>query len=130
MSYRNYGRVREQTAVWLTGSPSTFGRAVASVLVVGELRRRAELIARRDRFAAEAIGLWLDSVVVDYADRILPITTRIAQRWAVITVPDPIPVVDGLLGATALEHDLILVTRSLEDVGGTGVRCANPFSGS
>ena len=99
-----------------------------SVLVVGELRRGVELIARRDRSAAEAIGLWLDSVVVDYADRILPITARIAQRWAVITVP--VPVVDGLLAATALEHELILVTRNLEDVGGTGVRCVNPFPGS
>ena len=55
---------------------------------------------------------------------------RVAQRWAVTTGPDPVPVVDGLLAATALEHDLILVTRNLEDVGGTGVRCANPFSRS
>lgn len=93
-----------------------------SVLVVGELRCGIELIARRDSEAASLLRAWLDSTVKDYADRILPITIAISERWALLSVP----VVDGLLAATAAEHDLILATRNVADVR-TGVGVVNPF---
>ena len=98
-----------------------------SVLVVGELRRGVELIARRDKKAASKLRDWLDATVKDYADRILPITVEICERWALLAVPDPVPVVDGLLAATAIEHDLTLVTRNIADVARTGVSVVNPF---
>jgi len=101
-----------------------------SVLTVGELRRGVALIERRDPDAGASIGAWLDSLVADYEDRILPITERIAERWALITVPDPLPVVDALLAATAIEHDLVLATRNTEDVERSGVRLVNPFISS
>ena len=98
-----------------------------SVLVVGELRRGVELIARRDKKTASKLRDWLDATVKDYADRILPITVEICERWALLAVPDPVPVVDGLLAATAIEHDLTLVTRNIADVDRTGVTVVNPF---
>lgn len=98
-----------------------------SVLVVGEIRRGVALVGRRDLDAADALAAWLDSVVADYRDRILPVTEAIAERWALITVPDPVPVIDGLLAATAMEHELTLVTRNTADVERTGVDCVNPF---
>ncbi len=98
-----------------------------SVLVVGELRRGVELVARRDGDAARSLNEWLETVVVDFDDRILPITTAISQRWAMISVPDPIPVIDGLLAATAIEHRLTLVTRNVADVARTGADLDNPF---
>lgn len=98
-----------------------------SVLVVGEIRRGVALVGRRDLDAADALGAWLDSVVADYRDRILPVTEAIAERWALITVPDPVPVIDGLLAATAMEHELTFVTRNTADVERTGVDCVNPF---
>ena len=98
-----------------------------SVLVVGELRRGVGLIARRDKRAASKLRDWLDATVKDYADRILPITVEICERWALLAVPDPVPVVDGLLAATAIEHDLTLVTRNIADVARTGVSVVNPF---
>ena len=101
-----------------------------SVLVVGELRRGVELIARRDKKAASKLRDWLDATVKDYADRILPITVEICERWALLAVPDPVPVVDGLLAATAIEHDLTLVTRNIADVDRTGVPVVNPFVAS
>ena len=101
-----------------------------SVLVVGELRRGVELIARRDKKAAAKLRDWLDATVKDYADRILPITVEICERWALLAVPDPVPVVDGLLAATAIEHDLTLVTRNIADVDRTGVPVVNPFVAS
>ncbi|MDO8390416.1 MAG: type II toxin-antitoxin system VapC family toxin [Actinomycetota bacterium] len=98
-----------------------------SVLVVGELARGVQLIARRDAPAAEALRAWLDSVTTEFADRILPVTMPISLRWAALCVPDPLPVIDGLLAATALEHGLTLVTRNVADVARSGVPFVNPF---
>lgn len=99
-----------------------------SVLVVGELRRGVELIRRRDEVSAARLTTWFDSLMDDYADRVLPVTVAIAERWARITTPDPAPAVDGLLAATALEHGLVLVTRNVSDVARTGVPVVNPFA--
>lgn len=98
-----------------------------SVLVIGELRRGIALLARRDLPAAGELTRWLVSTIKDYADRILPINLAVSERWAVISVPDPVPIIDGLLAATAIEHDLTLVTRYTADVQRTGVALVNPF---
>ena len=98
-----------------------------SVLVVGELWRGVELVQRRDPASAKVLSAWLGGLTRDYRDRILPITTGVAKRWAEVTVPDPVPVIDGLLAATAIEHDLVLVTRNVADVERTGVVWQNPF---
>jgi predicted nucleic acid-binding protein len=45
-------------------------------------------------------------------------------------VPDPLPVVDGLLAATAKVHGLTVATRNTGDIRRTGVRCINPFKAS
>ena len=99
-----------------------------SVLVVAELRRGVELIRRRDEAAAMVLMAWLESTISGYEDRILPITLEIGQRWALLSVPDPVPMIDGLLAATALEHDLTLVTRNVDDVKRTGAALVNPFA--
>lgn len=99
-----------------------------SVLVVGELRRGVESIRRRDRGAADGLAQWLESLVERFGDRLLPIDTAVANRWGELNVPDPFPTVDGLLAATALVHDLTLVTRNVRDVARTGVRLFDPFT--
>lgn len=101
-----------------------------SVLVVGELRRGVHLIGRRDAASAAVIGRWLDGIVEDFSDRILPITETIAQRWAALSVPDPVPVVDGLIAATAAVHDLVVATRNVADIDRTGVGWVDPFTGA
>ena len=98
-----------------------------SVLVVGELRRGVELLRRRDKRAGKRLGDWLATITTEYGDRIIPITTEVCERWALLNVPDPLPVIDGLLAATALERDLVLVTRNTVDVERTGVALVNPF---
>ena len=98
-----------------------------SVLVVGAIRRGVARLARRDPAAAQHLQAWLDDLVAAHAKRILPIDRRIAERWGTLSAPDPLPTVDGLLAATALEHDMVLVTRNVRDVQGTGVRWLDPF---
>jgi toxin FitB len=107
----------------------TADRLFLSVLVVGEIRQGVERLARRDPIQAEIFERWLSQLIDGYGDRLIPITDRIAQAWGRLNVPDPVPVVDGLMAATALVHDWTLVTRNVGDVRSTGVRVLNPFSG-
>ena len=98
-----------------------------SALTVGEIRKGIESIRRRDATSAEALDAWLYELMESYADRIFPVDEVIAEQWGRFNVPDPLPVLDSLLAATASVHGLTLVTRNLKDVERTGVVCLNPF---
>jgi predicted nucleic acid-binding protein len=99
-----------------------------SVLVLGEVRRGIESIRRRDIPSALALEQWLLRLTTTFSERVLPIDAQVADRWGGLNVPDPIPTVDGLLAATALVHDLVLVTRNVRDVQVTGVQVLDPFT--
>jgi predicted nucleic acid-binding protein len=99
-----------------------------SVLVLGEVRRGIESLRRRDVPSALAIEQWLARLTTTFADRVLAVDARVADRWGMLNVPDPVPTVDGLLAATALVHNLVLVTRNGRDVASTGVRLIDPYS--
>jgi len=103
-----------------------------SVLTLGEVRNgieRLRLSRRRGRLES-----WLQvDLRARFLGRILPIDDQIADRWGAITAlaadrGKPLPVVDGLLAATALHHNLTLVTRNGADVAGTGVTTLNPWT--
>lgn len=98
-----------------------------SVLVLGEIRRGIESIAQRDKATASALEAWMIRLAGAYEQRILPITREIANTWGRMNVPDPLPVIDSLLAATAQVHGLTLVTRNAKDVARTGVLVINPF---
>ena len=98
-----------------------------SVLVVGELRQGVEGIRRRDPEAARQLDRWLLALVGSYDDRILPVDARVAELWGRLNVPNRLPVVDGLLAATAIVHDLTLVTRNTRQVAKTGALVLDPF---
>ena len=99
-----------------------------SVLVIGELRRGVEAVRRRDGRAATALDRWLKSVVDEADDRILDVTVEVATAWGKLNVPDPLPVIDSLLAATAHVHDLVVATRNVSDFERTGVPVLNPFA--
>jgi toxin FitB len=100
-----------------------------SVLTIGEIRRGIESIRRRDSDAATALDSWLARVVEAHRDRIIGIDRAIAEEWGRLNVPDPLPVVDGLLAATAKVTGLTLATRNVADVESTGVGVFDPFCG-
>jgi len=113
-------------ASWFAGISSE--EMHLSALILGEIRKGIENIRRRDQPAAEALEGWFRELVATHSDRILPIDQAIAEQWGRFNVPDPLPVLDGLLAATASVYSLTLVTRNLKHVHRTGVDCLNPFS--
>ena len=105
--------------------------AYVSTLVVGEIRHGIERIRSRDPAQAELLERWLTGLRTAYRDRILPVTVDIAEEWGRLNAsPQPLPVIDGLLAATAKVHRLTLVTRNVDDVARTGVVVLNPFESS
>ncbi len=104
------------------------GELYLSVLVVGEVRQGIErLRRRRDRKQAAQFERWLTVLKQDFAERLLPISIAIAERWGFINARQPLPVIDGLLAATAIEHDLTFVTRESGTLAASGVRLLNPW---
>jgi predicted nucleic acid-binding protein len=98
-----------------------------SAFVLGEIRKGIELARARDEGRAAALEAWLRQVETAFGDRVLGIDGAVAERWGRMSAVRPVPVVDGLLAATALTNDLTLVTRNDRDVAGLGAKILNPF---
>ena len=113
-------------AAWMAGIQPD--EAFLSVLTLGEIRHGIELHRAKDPKAAGALERWLLGLEAHYAERILPITAPIADRWGRIAISQPLPVSDGLIAATGLEHKLTVVTRNTADFQRSGVTIVNPFS--
>ena len=99
-----------------------------SAVTVGELRRGVELI--RYRGAAVQAALlehWLGRVLQEYGDRVLPFDAEAAQVWGRLRVPSPAHELDKQIAATALIHDLTVVTRNVSDFEDSTVPLLNPF---
>jgi predicted nucleic acid-binding protein len=115
----------ERVKRWISSAPAA--DLYLSVLVVGEIRRGIERLKRRDPEGAEVYEAWLGTVLHDYADRVLPVDTEIAEAWGRMSVPDPVPIVNGLMAATAKVRGMTFVTRNTAGVERAGVRVLNPF---
>ena len=122
---RKLERTDPNVAKWVTQTPVK--EIGTSVLVLAEIRRGIELKRRRDAEQAAALDRWFAQMRTRLGDRVLPIDEPIAEAWALLSVPDPLPLIDGLLAATAQVHGLMLVTRNTADVARTGVAILDPF---
>ena len=100
-----------------------------SALVIGEVRQGIELLRPRDESRALVIEQWLENLVSEYDDRILPVTVAVAEEWGRINASaQRPPASDALIAATAKVHGLVLVTRNVVDIERTGVTWENPFA--
>lgn len=99
-----------------------------SVITIQELEIGVQLAERRDPVQGSVLRAWLNTQVLPaFNDRILSIDTAVAVRSAHLHVPNPRPVRDGLIAATALVHEMTVVTRNVADFEPTGVAVFNPW---
>jgi predicted nucleic acid-binding protein len=114
---------------WLVGTDDT--TMFLSVLTLGEIRKGIESLALGRR--RNQLEQWLElDLRIRFGSRVLPVTEAIADRWGRLDTQVRkqgriIPAIDGLLAATALEHNLTLVTRNTRDFAHTHISVLNPW---
>ena len=104
------------------------GDLYLSAITLQELEISVLLAERRDPLQGAVFRVWLNAQVSPaFAARILSVDTAVTLRSARLHVPDPRPVRDGLIAATALVHGMTVVTRNVADFEPTGVAVFNPW---
>ena len=120
---------RQQNALvigWLKEIPSE--ALFVSVLTLGEIRKSIEGLIDREK--REKLRLWLEHDLTSWFEgRVLPIGCAVADRWGRLLagVARPVPAIDSLIAATALHHELRLVTRNAKDFNYPGLEVINPW---
>jgi toxin FitB len=123
---RKGSRADHNVSSWFSGLADE--EIFLSALTLGEIRCGIESIRRRDAKTAAVLESWLGRIADQHGDRIVPIDRAIADEWGRMNAPDPLPVVDGLVVATAKVVGLTLATRNTADIERTNVSYVNPFS--
>ena len=111
---------------WFAQRPAT--ELYLSVLTLGEIRKGVEALTDSGR--RTVLSEWLErELPVFFADRLLPIDAAVAHQWGQLLAEAgrSLPAIDSLLAATALHHNLVLVTRNLKDFAGLPVQVLNPW---
>jgi predicted nucleic acid-binding protein len=111
---------------WFAQRPAT--ELYLSVLTLGEIRKGVEALADSGR--RTVLNQWLErELPVFFAARLLPIDVAVAHQWGQLLAEAgrSLPAIDSLLAATALHHNLVLVTRNLKDFSGLPVQILNPW---
>lgn len=98
-----------------------------SVLTLGEIRIGIERLRRKDAARARSLDEWLRGLLLTYSSRIVGVDVATADEWGRLNVPDQLPVIDGLLAATAKTQGLTLVSRNTTDLSASGIMVLDPF---
>jgi len=123
---RKRERADPKVASWVVRTP--IEEMGTSVIVLAEIRRGIERKRRRDPAQGRSLDQWFAQMRARLGERVLPVDEPIADAWALLGIPSPLPLIDGLLAATAKVHGLTLVTRNVADLQRTGVTLLDPFS--
>ncbi len=104
-------------------------RLLSAIIFSTDWMQGVERIRHRgDDAQAKRLGRWLKQVTTVYAESILPFDEETAHVWGRLRVPNPKNPLDKQIAATALIHDLIVVTRNTDHFAPTGARLLNPFA--
>ena len=120
------GKADGYLAAWSStvDAPTLF----VSAITIMELETGVLQVERRDPVQGALLRAWLDGhVLPEFASRVLPVDTAVAQRCARLHVPDRRSERDALIAATALVHGMTVVTRNVADFAATGVAVVNPW---
>ena len=108
------GKANVGVSDWASSVPAAL--MFMSVISLHELEHGVLLAERSDPTQGALLRTWLDnSVTPAFQDRFLPVTTDIARKAAALHVPDPAPFRDALIAATAMHHDMTVITRNVSD---------------
>lgn len=122
------GKADANVVAWIGAEHAA--RFFISAITVLELERGVLSVQRRDAAQGARLRSWLDGQVrPEFAGRILTVDDAVATRCAHLHVPDRRNEADALIAATALVHDMAVVTRNLRDFEGTGVVVVDPWQG-
>ncbi|XXQ69159.1 type II toxin-antitoxin system VapC family toxin [Neisseriaceae bacterium B1] len=121
------GKANSGVATWANQTSSS--DMYMSCITLLELEKGIFGIECKDVAQGKILRTWLENQVKPaFGQRILPIDTAIALRCVQMHVPQPKSITDSLIAATALQHDLIVVTRNIADFAHMGARLLNPFT--
>jgi predicted nucleic acid-binding protein len=120
------GRADPKVAQWAQSVETA--SLFVSVITIQELEIGIQLAMRRDSTQGELLRQWMNQHVLPaFEGRVLSVDLAVVQRSAALHVPNPRPVRDGLIAATALVHGLTVVTRNVTDFQPCGVTLINPW---
>lgn len=100
---------------------------LTSVIVFGEIAAGIAKKRATDPAFADRLAEWSEATRLEFLDRTLPVTTAVALRWGELSIVLKRRDLDLLIAATALEHDLTVVTRNVRHFEPTGVKLLNPY---
>ena len=122
-------RIEPRVQSWVAAQD--FGSLLISVVSIGEIEKGFTMMADPSRRVR--LRVWLERQLVElFRGQVLPVSQAIAERWGVLDgtrqmAGRPVNAPDGMIAATALEHDLTVVTRNTRDFEGLGVVLINPW---
>ena len=120
------GKGHRQVTAW--SEQVTVGETFLAAITIHELELGILLLERKDKRQGAILRAWIDTrVLPEFEGRVLPIDVPVAQRCAKLHVPDPRPMRDALIAATALVHGMTVVTRNVRDFEPMGVEILNPW---
>jgi predicted nucleic acid-binding protein len=118
-------RARHEVWQWWLGMRDQ--ELFLSVMTLGEIRKGIHRLGSRDAAKTLVLERWLAEVKRAFQEHLIEVTPATAECWGRLQAIRSLPEVDALLAASALQHDLTLVTRNEVDFAGLPIRVLNPF---